>query len=96
MNWLLQNWLWVLLATFALAYLVRRNWIHHGRGSDSVAGGIVRGGGLGDHGDHGKNTNDDGPAGHRTAQADIPGAERRGLPVEDSESVPRHHRRHRC
>jgi YHS domain-containing protein len=74
MDWLLQNWLWIVLATGVLAYLMRRNWMRQNGSFDSIAGGTARGSGMEDHRDHDRITNADGSAGYRTAQADTPGA----------------------
>jgi hypothetical protein len=37
MNWLSQNWVWVVLATGVLAYLLYRNRTQHGGGFDAMS-----------------------------------------------------------
>src|SRR5216117_2075938 len=75
MNWLSQNWVWVVLATAVIAYLLHRNRTQHGGSLDSMTGGISHTSGLGDHHDHDRGADTSGSPGYRTAQADTPGAE---------------------
>lgn len=77
MDWLSQNWVWVVLAVAAAYYFFRGGLGGHGRGLGGLLGGSGHGG-LGGHG-HGGHGGDRGHGGHgeqteRPAAANAPEA----------------------
>ena len=73
MDWLSQNWVWVVVAAGILAYLLQRNRMHHADRFGSMAGGTSRSGALGDQRGQSSIADTRAPAGYGTERASTPG-----------------------